>query len=107
MKSLQPAKPSSINGLLRQHCRESLYVDPLRWTERQLDLLGLSFTDRHCISRQQRGLKATITDKVVKGKLLVRDVVVIVEGLGSMRTTPEKAETILDVVLDSGFRISW
>jgi hypothetical protein len=39
----QPPEPRSINDVLRQHCRERLYVHPLRWTSRQLLLLDCQF----------------------------------------------------------------
>ncbi|KAF3069994.1 hypothetical protein CFAM422_006743 [Trichoderma lentiforme] len=38
--SIRPPEPSSINGILRQHCRKSLYVKPLYWTLQHLELLG-------------------------------------------------------------------
>ncbi|KAI2626747.1 hypothetical protein GGR54DRAFT_637309 [Hypoxylon sp. NC1633] len=34
---------TSINQLLRRHCRERLFMPPLHWTDRQLDLLGCQF----------------------------------------------------------------
>ncbi|KAK4078362.1 uncharacterized protein Triagg1_3378 [Trichoderma aggressivum f. europaeum] len=41
--SIRPPEPSSINDILRQHCRESLYVKPLYWTLHHLELLGCQF----------------------------------------------------------------
>ncbi|KAI0096930.1 hypothetical protein GGR51DRAFT_542346 [Nemania sp. FL0031] len=38
-----PPHPLSVNGLLRKHCRERLYVKPLQWTARHLELLGYRF----------------------------------------------------------------
>lgn len=43
--SCQLPDPGSINDLLRKTCRERLYVSPLRWTWRQLDLLQCRFTN--------------------------------------------------------------
>ena len=39
--------PLSINQLLALHPREQLQVHPLRWTDRQLDLLGCRVHSRH------------------------------------------------------------
>src|SRR3569833_1294392 len=38
-----PAHPQSINGILRRLNRENLYVVPIKWTERQLELLQCRF----------------------------------------------------------------
>lgn len=40
---IRPPEPSSINGILRQHCRKSLYVKPLYWKLQHLELLGCQF----------------------------------------------------------------
>ncbi len=37
---------SSINDILQSHCRDCLYVWPLRWTAQRLDLLGCRFVPR-------------------------------------------------------------
>lgn len=37
---------SSIHGLLKTYCRERLYVHPLHWTERHLELLCCRFVDK-------------------------------------------------------------
>ncbi|KAI0399640.1 hypothetical protein F4802DRAFT_610746 [Xylaria palmicola] len=39
----QPPHPLSVNGLLRKHCRNRLYVHPLQWTAQHLELLGYRF----------------------------------------------------------------
>jgi hypothetical protein len=39
----QPPEPFSLNGLLRQHCRDRLYVHPLHWTAQHLQLLNCRF----------------------------------------------------------------
>ncbi|KAI1108158.1 hypothetical protein F5Y14DRAFT_437188 [Nemania sp. NC0429] len=39
----QPPHPLSINGLIRKHCRDRLYVHPLQWTSQHLELLGCRF----------------------------------------------------------------
>ncbi|KAK4071980.1 hypothetical protein Trihar35433_4044 [Trichoderma harzianum] len=41
--SIRPPEPLSINGILRQHCRKSVYVKPLYWTLQHLELLGCQF----------------------------------------------------------------
>ncbi|PNP49589.1 hypothetical protein THARTR1_09911 [Trichoderma harzianum] len=33
----------SIYGIARQHCREEIIINPIRWTARHLKLLGCSF----------------------------------------------------------------
>lgn len=38
-----PPRAQSINSLLRAHCREPLFVPPLVWTERHLQLLNCRF----------------------------------------------------------------
>ncbi|KAH0493752.1 hypothetical protein TgHK011_000403 [Trichoderma gracile] len=38
-----PTTPLSINQLLRLHCRERLFVHPVEWTHRHLELLECSF----------------------------------------------------------------
>jgi hypothetical protein len=42
----QPPQPFSLNDLLRQHCRDRLYVQPLHWTAQHLQLLGCRFIRR-------------------------------------------------------------
>lgn len=36
---------SSVYGIVRRHCRERIVVPPLQWTDRQLELLRISFDD--------------------------------------------------------------
>ncbi|KAI0435843.1 hypothetical protein F4803DRAFT_544278 [Xylaria telfairii] len=38
-----PPHPLSVNGLIRKHCRDRLYVHPLQWTTQHLGLLGYRF----------------------------------------------------------------
>ncbi|KAI1287846.1 hypothetical protein F5Y03DRAFT_113496 [Xylaria venustula] len=38
-----PPHPLSVNGLIRKHCRDRLYVHPLQWTAQHLELLGYRF----------------------------------------------------------------
>jgi hypothetical protein len=42
-QAFQPPEPLSLNGLLRQHCHDRLYVHPLRWTAQHLQLLNCRF----------------------------------------------------------------
>jgi hypothetical protein len=42
----QPPQSFSLNDLLRQHCRDRLYVQPLHWTAQHLQLLGCRFVRR-------------------------------------------------------------
>ena len=42
----QPPQPFSLNDLLRRHCRDRLYVPPLRWTAQHLRLLKCRFVPR-------------------------------------------------------------
>ena len=37
---------ASLNDLFRLNCRERLYVEPLHWTDRHLELLQCSFDDQ-------------------------------------------------------------
>ncbi|UKZ82972.1 hypothetical protein TrVFT333_010773 [Trichoderma virens FT-333] len=46
LASIRTPEPSSINGILRQHCRKRLYVTPLHWKLEHLDLLGCRFRAR-------------------------------------------------------------
>ncbi|KAI1775000.1 hypothetical protein F4818DRAFT_58005 [Hypoxylon cercidicola] len=41
-----PTNTTSINQLLRRHSRERLFVKPIRWTNRQIELLGCQFIAR-------------------------------------------------------------
>jgi hypothetical protein len=47
----QPPQPLSLNGLLRQHYRDRLYVQPLHWTTQHLELLKCRFVRRQCTSQ--------------------------------------------------------
>ena len=42
----QPPQPLSLNDLLRQHCRDRLYIQPLHWTAKHLQLLKCYFVRR-------------------------------------------------------------
>jgi hypothetical protein len=50
------AEGQSINDILRSHPRERLYVVPLQWTERHLELLGCAFVP------QSRAVNAELDD---------------------------------------------
>ena len=69
----QPPEPCSINDLLRQHCRDRLYVHPLRWTSRQLLLLDCYFAANedigHAVDKQIQKRK----DKAARAKQAVDD----------------------------------
>jgi hypothetical protein len=39
----QSPHPLSVNGLMRKHCKNRLYVRPLQWTAQHLELLGYRF----------------------------------------------------------------
>ncbi|KAI1765860.1 hypothetical protein GGR53DRAFT_247066 [Hypoxylon sp. FL1150] len=39
----QPPHPLSVNGLIRKHCQDRLYVHPVKWTAQHLELLGYQF----------------------------------------------------------------
>jgi hypothetical protein len=39
-------QPLSLNDLLRRHCRDRLYVPPLRWTAQHVQLLECRFVPR-------------------------------------------------------------
>jgi hypothetical protein len=45
-RAFQSPEPLSLNGLLRQHCHDRLYVHPLRWTAQHVQLLNCRFF--HC-----------------------------------------------------------
>jgi len=45
-QAYQPPQSSSLNDLIRQHCRDRLYVQPLHWTAQHLQLLGCRFVCR-------------------------------------------------------------
>ncbi|KAL7938260.1 hypothetical protein V8C35DRAFT_291416 [Trichoderma chlorosporum] len=40
---LAPVAKTSLYGIIRQHCREELIINPVRWTARHLELLQCSF----------------------------------------------------------------
>ncbi|KAL6689866.1 hypothetical protein J3F84DRAFT_391040 [Trichoderma pleuroticola] len=40
-----PPDALSLYGIARRYCRERILVDPLRWTNRQLELLRISFSE--------------------------------------------------------------
>lgn len=44
-----PAEAKSINSILRENCRERLYVQPLHWVQRHLDLLDCTFVQDNSI----------------------------------------------------------
>jgi len=46
LQASQSPQSSSLNDLLRQHCRDRLYVQPLHWTAQHLQLLGCRFVRR-------------------------------------------------------------
>lgn len=46
LASLTSPEPLSINGILRQHSRNRLFVTPLHWKSLQLELLGCRFASR-------------------------------------------------------------
>jgi hypothetical protein len=50
------AEGQSINDILRSHPRERLYVVPLQWTERHLELLGCAFVP------QRRAINENLDD---------------------------------------------
>jgi hypothetical protein len=39
----QPPQPFSLDDILRRHCRDRLYVQPLHWTDQHLQLLDCQF----------------------------------------------------------------
>ena len=43
LQAPQPPQSSSLNDLLRQHCRDRLFVQPLHWTAKHLQVLGCRF----------------------------------------------------------------
>ena len=53
---VQAPEPSSINGIIREHSRERLYVTPLQWSEKHLQLLDCQFA-RKAISRKRDSLE--------------------------------------------------
>jgi hypothetical protein len=46
LQASQPPQSFSLNDLLRQHCRDRLYVQPLHWTAQHLQLLECRFVCR-------------------------------------------------------------
>lgn len=42
-RPLETPQPLSLNDLLRQHCRDRLYIKPLHWTAQHLQLLKCRF----------------------------------------------------------------
>jgi hypothetical protein len=42
----QPPQPFSLNDILRRHCRDRLYVQPLYWTAQHVQLLDCRFIHR-------------------------------------------------------------
>lgn len=38
-----PEAPLSLDGIARRHCREELYISPIRWTDLHTKVLNISF----------------------------------------------------------------
>lgn len=47
-------QPRSLNDLLRQHCHDRLYVQPLHWTTQHLRLMNCQFARPPCASLPAR-----------------------------------------------------
>jgi hypothetical protein len=54
-------QPFSLNDLLRQHCRDRLYVQPLHWTAQHLQLLECQFVRRQPTPRPASSTLAGLT----------------------------------------------
>ena len=57
----QLPQPLSLNDLLRRHCRDRLYVPPLRWTAQHVQLLKCRFVPRPPISQPASSAQARLT----------------------------------------------
>ena len=92
---------SSINGILRQHARQRLYVRPLHWTAEHLRLLGCVFTtDRHAAVGKTR--KETVLDEK-----LVRSTAETAAFLRPGVRSEIKAVVIRDMLADYGLSRVW
>lgn len=47
---MDDSAPKSVNQILRENARERLFVVPLRWSDRHLDLLGCTFEQAHLVN---------------------------------------------------------
>src|SRR5271154_3538181 len=57
----QLPQPLSLNDLLRQHCRDRLYVPPLRWTAQHVQLLNCRFVPRPPTPQPASSTQARLT----------------------------------------------
>jgi hypothetical protein len=57
----QPPQSFSLNDLLRQHCRDRLYIQPLHWTAQHLQLLECRFFNRQCTPQPASSTLAGLT----------------------------------------------
>ena len=57
----QLPQPLSLNDLLRQHCRDRLYVPPLRWTAQHVQLLKCRFVPRPPTPQPASSTQARLT----------------------------------------------
>ena len=51
----------SLNDLLRRHCRDRLYVPPLRWTAQHVQLLNCRFVPRPPTPKPASSTQARLT----------------------------------------------
>jgi hypothetical protein len=92
---------SSINGILRQHARQRLYVRPLHWTAEHLRLLGCVFiSDRRAAIGKTR--KETAVDEQ-----LTRSVAEIAAYLKRGVRAELKAILMRDMLDDHGLYKAW
>lgn len=57
----QLPQPLSLNDLLRRHCRDRLYVPPLRWTAQHVQLLNCRFVPRPPTPQPASSTQARLT----------------------------------------------
>jgi hypothetical protein len=88
---------SSINGILRQHARERLYVQPLHWTAQQLRLLKCVFIRQRHAACRTTGTQTTVDERKAQS------VAKVAEDLKSLCTPEFKAITIWDMLREHGF----
>ena len=93
-------EPNSIQAIIRQHPRSSLYVRPILWTQEQLRLLGCEFVrikpPAEGLERDNDGADASKGGS--EQRWSQRDRVRVLKRLGALGSREEAMERVLDVL---------
>jgi hypothetical protein len=93
-------EPNSIQAIIRQHSRSSLYVRPILWTQEQLRLLGCEFVrikpPSTGLERENDGADASKGGS--ERRWSQRDRVRVLKRLSTLGSREEAMERVLDVL---------